>query len=88
MRHPETRRFSAEGGISRGAHREFMAIGRSFCGYDEPTGRQGNPASVKLRTRSPFDALAMLACSGQALAPLVKARGLGMTPHGGTALEY
>jgi hypothetical protein len=32
-----------------------------------------------LRARSPFDALAVLACSGQALAPLVKARGFGMT---------
>jgi hypothetical protein len=73
MGHPETRRFSAEGGISRGAHREFMAIGCSFCGCDEPTGRQGNPAWVKLRARS--------------LAPLVKARGFGMTPHGGTAFK-
>ena len=27
-----------------------------------------------------FDALAELACSGQALAPLVKTRGFGMTP--------
>jgi len=30
--------------------------------------------------RSPFDALATLTYSGQALAPLVKTRGFGMTP--------
>ena len=36
---------------------------------------------VALHARSPFDALASLACSGQALGPLVKARAYGMTPH-------
>jgi len=41
MRHPETRRFSAEGGISRGAHREFMVVGCGFRGGDKPAERQG-----------------------------------------------
>ena len=40
------------------------------------------PSSVvaSLQGRSPFDAFATLACSGQALSPLVKARAFGMTP--------
>jgi hypothetical protein len=36
---------------------------------------------VVCHARSPFDALALLACSGQALGPLVKTRAFGMTPE-------
>jgi hypothetical protein len=37
--------------------------------------------AVVLRARFPFDFFAALSHSGQALAPLVKTWGFGMTPH-------
>jgi len=57
------------------------AVADAALGGDAFTGTGLLRPFYLLHARSPFDALATLACSGQALAPPVKARGFGMT-HG------
>jgi len=62
----------------------FDGVIPSAAGFQRERGNLRGPPALSLHARSPFDALTALACSGQALGPLVKARDLRDDARHGT----